>query len=152
MSVEYSPKLIPIHQREGYYLVVQDNFPLSDEIELNKESQGTNTTAEYGLYVSDERKGTIQLQFDLRNKLVSFDIAVTKRGDNLGMVALRSLSATLGERGFNLETRGVMESARGYWEHLVDKGDVVRLDSATTSLPDVQYKILPGTGDELEGK
>lgn len=143
MSNEYTPKLVPIHEREGYDLVTQDTFSLPQNIELAKEVQGTNTTARYGMYANDERAGTVDLQFNLRNKMVSFDVAVSKNGHNLGMAALRGLASLLNERGFSLETRGIMLSARGYWEHLAEKGEVVPLDSSANDLPNAEYKVLP---------
>ncbi len=150
MSNEHPRKLIPIHEREGYDLVTQGSFALPNDIELVKEKQGTNTTAAYGLYIGDERAGTIDLNFGLRDKVVSFDIAISKNGHNLGMTALRGLATSLDSRGFSLETRGIDPPARTYWEHLADKGEVTPIDPAATGSTTVEYKVLPQVEDLVD--
>lgn len=150
MSNEHTRKLIPIHEREGYDLVTKNSFTLPNDLELVKEKQGTNTTAAYGLYMGNKRAGSIDLNFGLRDKVVSFDIAISKSGHNLGVTALRGLATSLGSRGFSLETRGIDPPARTYWEHLADKGVVTPLDPATTGASTVEYKILPQVEDFVE--
>jgi hypothetical protein len=132
----------PITELDGYDMVGSDVLGTSNGFEYRRETRGTNTSGGYGIVREGQRVGYAALTFSLRNREVSFDIAISEPGHNLGATALRGLADTLGERDFSLVTAGIMPESRGYWEHLAAKGDVVPVDASD---PNTQYRVVPTT-------
>lgn len=130
----------PIKELDGYDLVEGDTVPASGGFLYKKEVKGTNTSGEYGIYRADKRVGHAALAFSLRDRRVYFDVGISESGHNLGSRALRGLADTLSERGFDLVTGGISTDARGYWQHLAERGDVIPLESTN---PNTQYQVVP---------
>lgn len=140
--------LTSIKELDGYDLVEGDTLRASGGFQYQREAKGTNTSGEYGIYFGGQRVGHAALAFGLRNRNVYFDIGISEPGQNLGSAALRGLADTLGERGFSLVTGGISPEARGYWEHLAERGDAIPLEPTN---PNTQYQVVPNVAEAREG-
>lgn len=138
----------PIKELDGYDLVEGDTVSASGGFLYQRETRGTNTSGNYGIYLAGRRVGHAALSFGLRDRRVYFDIGISEPGQNLGSGALRGLADTLGERGFDLVTGGISSGARGYWQHLAERGDVIPLEPTN---PNTQYQVVPHVAVGHEG-
>ncbi len=135
---------MPIRELDGYDMVETDTLPAADGLDLQKRFQGTRTTASYAIVQGGEEVGQAELAFGLKRKEVAFDIAVSKKGHDIGATVLKGLANNLDDRGFMLVTAGIMSDSRPYWEHLAARGDVAPIDSSD---PKTQYRVVPASAE-----
>jgi len=148
-SEDTTPQRLPIHELDGYDMVTSHSLAAGSGLEFQKEHQCTNTSGDYAISQDGEKVGHAALGFYLRQQEVSFDIAISKQGHDLGMTALKGLASNLDERGFSLVTGGIMPDSRSYWEHMAKRGDVTAIEP---TYPQTQYRVLPARPPELAVK